>query len=86
MSTVRVPASVAVLSALDSGVTTIADIAKGTKMTPSAVTQALARLRKKEPAQVKRINKRGFGVIAEYKITRSGKAALKRAKKKLGMK
>lgn len=82
---VRIPSYVAVLSALDDGTTTIADIAAKAKMTNSAVTQTLARLRKKDPPQVKRTNKHGFAVIAEFKITRAGKAELKKAKKKAGI-
>lgn len=82
---VRIPSYVAVLSALEDGTTTIAEIAKGAKMTNGAVTQVLRRLAHKEPPQVQRTNKRGFATIAEYKITRAGKAALKEVKKKAGI-
>jgi len=78
----NVTASVAVLSALGAGAGTIDEIAKGTRMTRSAVQQMLMRLRKKECA--KRTNKKGVGVIATYKITRAGRTALNRAMKNLG--
>lgn len=84
-TTVRISSHVAVLSALEEGTTTIAEIAEGAKMSPSAVTQVLARLRKKDPPQVQRTNKKGFATVAEYKITRAGKAALKQARKKAGI-
>ncbi len=77
----NVTASVAVLSALGAGAGTIDEIAKGTRMTTSAVQQTLMRLRKKEHAR--RTNKKGVGVIATYKITRAGRTILNRAMKEL---
>lgn len=55
-------------------------------MSESAVTQTLGRLKKKKPPLVKRTNKRGFGVAAEYKITHSGKATLRRTLREMGRK
>jgi DNA-binding IclR family transcriptional regulator len=73
----RVTSSVAVLSALAEGRSTIAEIAKITGMGKSAVQQTLGRLRRKEPALVKRTNDKGFAVEGTYKITAAGRKALK---------
>ena len=81
---VKVTSSVAVLAALADGATTIKEIAKIARMQSGPVTQTLARLRGKEPPQVKRTNKKGFAVIATYKITQPGRKALRAAIKEMG--
>ena len=80
---VKVTSSVAVLAALADGKTTIKTIAKAARMTDSAVQQTLGRLRRKDPAQVKRTNKRGVGVVGQFKITASGRKVLRAAMKEL---
>lgn len=84
MPAIKTTASIAVLSALADNSITIADIAKRARMTESAVQQTLGRLRRKTPPQVKRTNKMGFGVRGEFKITASGRKALRAALKKAG--
>lgn len=76
---VRTTSSVAVLSALRDGATTVAEIMKNTEMTRSAVYNVLGRLRRTDPPQLKRTNKKGYGVEGTYEITSAGKKVLKKA-------
>ena len=78
---IKVTGNVAVLSGLVGGLHNVKDIAKGTKMTASAVSSSLSQLQKKGWAL--RTNKKAFGVAGKYKITSEGRAVLRAAKKAL---
>ena len=75
----QVTVAIAVLSALDAGGTTAADIAKGTRSTPKQVGGALMSLVRKGLA--KRTNPKAKpGTPAVYRIMAKGKKARKVAK------